>query len=220
MDLMTALDTIGIIVFAASGAIHAIQKKMDIFGIFTLATVTAIGGGVIRDVVINIDLPTFFRRPQYLLFIAVTVLAIILLRGRFKWQFLFNLFDAIGLSVFTIQAGMTALSLNLNFMTFLFVSLITAVGGGIIRDVMSKEVPLVLREEVYAVASIVGAVLFWFVHPYLGITVSAYLCIAFIFILRMVCVIFHLNLPKIPLNYEEDSGISGEAESEINRHES
>ena len=65
MDLMTALDTIGIIVFAASGAINAIQKKMDIFGIFTLATVTAIGGGVIRDVVINIDLPTFFKRPPY-----------------------------------------------------------------------------------------------------------------------------------------------------------
>ena len=98
---------------------------------------------------------------------------------------------------------MTAISMNLNFMTFLFVSLITAVGGGIIRDVMSKEVPLVLREEVYAVASIAGAVLFWFIYPYLGITVSAYLCIAFIFILRMVCVIFHLNLPKIPLNYED-----------------
>lgn len=203
MDLMTALDTIGIIVFAASGAINAIQKKMDIFGIFTLATVTAIGGGVIRDVVINIDLPTFFKRPQYLLFIAATVLLIIFMRGKFKWQFLFNLFDAIGLAVFTIQAGMTAISMNLNFMTFLFVSLITAVGGGIIRDVMSKEVPLVLREEVYAVASIAGAVLFWFIYPYLGITVSAYLCIAFIFILRMVCVIFHLNLPKIPLNYED-----------------
>ena len=203
MDLMTALDTIGIIVFAASGAINAIQKKMDIFGIFTLATVTAIGGGVNRDVVINIDLPTFFKRPQYLLFIAATVLLIIFMRGKFKWQFLFNLFDAIGLAVFTIQAGMTAISMNLNFMTFLFVSLITAVGGGIIRDVMSKEVPLVLREEVYAVASIAGAVLFWFIYPYLGITVSAYLCIAFIFILRMVCVIFHLNLPKIPLNYED-----------------
>ncbi len=220
MDLMTALDTIGIIVFAASGAIQAIQKKMDIFGIFTLATVTAIGGGVIRDVVINIDLPTFFKRPQYLLFITLTVLAIIFLRGRLKWQFLFNLFDAIGLAVFTIQAGMTALSLKLNFMTFLFVSLITAVGGGIIRDVMSKEVPLVLREEVYAVASILGAVLFWYIHPYLGVTVSAYLCIAFIFILRMVCVIFHLNLPKIPLDYDENQERTGKVESEIDRHQS
>lgn len=206
MDMMAALDTIGIIVFAASGAICAIQKKMDIFGIFTLATVTAIGGGVIRDVVINIDLPTFFRRPQYLLYIAVTVLVIIFLRGHIKWQFLFNLLDAIGLAVFTIQAGMTALSLNLNFMTYIFVSLITAVGGGIIRDVMSKEVPLVLREEIYAVASIGGALVFWFIHPYLGVTFSAYLCIVLIFAIRMICVIFHLNLPKISPKYEKDDG--------------
>ncbi len=220
MDLMTTLDMIGIIVFAASGAIHAIQKKMDIFGIFTLATVTAIGGGVIRDVVINIDLPTFFKKPQYLLFIAITVLLIIFIRGQFKWQFLFNLFDAIGLAVFTIQAGMTAISLNLNFMTFLFVSLITAVGGGIIRDVMSKEVPMVLREEVYAVASIAGAVLFWFIYPYLGINVSAYLCIAFIFILRMICVIFHVNLPKIPINYDEPDDQKNLEQPTTDRHQS
>ncbi|MTL76209.1 trimeric intracellular cation channel family protein, partial [Turicibacter sanguinis] len=134
MDLITFFEYIGLFVFAASGAMCAIEKKMDFFGILTLATVTAIGGGVIRDVVTDIGVPVFFSKYEYMLTILIATILVICLRGRIKWQTSFLILDAIGLSVFTIAAGMKAIDLNYNFMTFLFVSVITAVGGGVIRD--------------------------------------------------------------------------------------
>ena len=197
MDLITFFEYIGPFVFAASGAMCAIEKKMDFFGILTLATVTAIGGGVIRDVVTDIGVPVFFSKYEYMLTILISTILVICLRGRIKWQTSFLILDAIGLSVFTIAAGMKAIDLNYNFMTFLFVSVITAVGGGVIRDILAQEVPSILKHEIYAVASLIGAICFWFLHPYLGIMISAYLCLSIIFIIRLVTIHYQMHLPYI-----------------------
>ena len=170
MDLITLFEYIGLFVFAASGAICAMEKKMDLFGILILATVTAIGGGVIRDVVTDVGIPVFFSNYQYLLVIIIATYLVILFRGQIKWRNSFIILDALGLAVFTIAAGMKAIESNYNFMTFLFVSVITAVGGGVIRDVLAQRVPTILKREVYAVASLIGAICFWFIHPILGLS--------------------------------------------------
>ncbi|MDE5977376.1 MAG: trimeric intracellular cation channel family protein [Turicibacter sp.] len=197
MDLITIFEYIGLFVFAASGAICAIEKRMDFFGILTLATVTAIGGGVIRDVVTNIGIPVFFSRWEYMLVILISTILVIIFRGTIKWKTSFLILDAIGLAVFTIAAGMKAIELEYNFMTFLFVSLITAVGGGVIRDILARQVPNILKHEIYAVASIIGSICFWFIHPYLGMGFSSYLCLLLIFIIRLVTYYYHLHLPYI-----------------------
>ena len=150
MDLITLFEYIGLFVFAASGAICAMEKKMDLFGILILATVTAIGGGVIRDVVTDVGIPVFFSNYQYLLVIIIATYLVILFRGQIKWRNSFIILDALGLAVFTIAAGMKAIESNYNFMTFLFVSVITAVGGGVIRDVLAQRVPTILKREVYS----------------------------------------------------------------------
>ena len=186
MNLITLFEYIGLFVFAASGAIRAMEKKMDLFGILILATVTAIGGGVIRDVVTDIGIPVFFSNFQYLLVIMIATYSVIILRGEIRWRNSFLILDALGLAVFTIAAGMKAIESNYNFMTFLFVSVITAVGGGVIRDILAQEVPMILRREVYAVASLIGAICLWFIHPILGMTISSSLCLGLIFFIRLI----------------------------------
>lgn len=197
MDLITILEYIGLFVFAASGAMCAIEKKMDFFGILTLATVTAIGGGVIRDVVTDIGVPVFFSKYEYMLTILLSTILVIILRGRIKWHTSFLVLDAIGLAVFTVSAGMKAIDLNFNFMTFLFVSVITAVGGGVIRDILAQEVPNVLKREIYAVASLIGATCLWFLTPIIGRTFSSYICLTIIFIIRLITIRYEMNLPYI-----------------------
>ena len=160
MGIIDYLDYIGIVAFAVSGAVTAIKKRMDYFGILVLAMVTAIGGGVIRDIIIKDGLPTFFLRYEYTLLICATTALVILTKGQLKWAFALDIFDALGLATFTVEAGLTALNMELNFITFSFVSLITAVGGGVIRDVFSREIPRILRQDVYAVASIAGSTFF------------------------------------------------------------
>jgi len=195
MNLITLFEYIGLFVFAASGAICAMEKKMDLFGILILATVTAIGGGVIRDVVTDIGIPVFFSNFQYLLVIMIATYSVIIFRGQIRWRNSFLILDALGLAVFTIAAGMKAIESNYNFMTFLFVSVITAVGGGVIRDLLAREVPIILRREIYAVASLTGAICFWFIHPILGMTLSSYLCLGLIFFMRLITLYYHIQLP-------------------------
>ena len=94
MNLITLFEYIGLFVFAASGAIRAMEKKMDLFGILILATVTAIGGGVIRDVVTDIGIPVFFSNFQYLLVIMIATYSVIILRGEIRWRNSFLILDA------------------------------------------------------------------------------------------------------------------------------
>ena len=103
MSLITLLDYIGIIAFAISGATKAIKLKLDYFGIFTLACVTAIGGGVIRDLVIKKDaLPTFFLTWEYPVLIAITTAVMIAIKGKIKYGFFLEIVDALGLATFTV----------------------------------------------------------------------------------------------------------------------
>ena len=192
MDILEIIEVVGVAAFAASGAIVANQKKLDVFGIYVLAFVTAVGGGVLRDVVMDRGIPAFFSSYLYAAVILASATAVMLLREKIRWTFPLVVIDALGLAVFTTVAGVKAIDSGYNVLAFLFVSLITGIGGGVMRDLLVMEIPTLLRREIYATAVLAGALALWFALPLLGRDLSMALAIAIVFAVRVVC--FRLNV--------------------------
>ena len=172
-DVMFVLELIGAAAFAVSGAMVAIEKKADIFGVLFFAVTTALGGGVIRDVLIGRIPPVMFVSYWYLLISVVAALAVFIdayLRSEKyklhldKLDAVNNVFDAIGLAVFTVSGMNAAMPVSDNVILVLFVGMCTGVGGGMLRDVMTNTMPKVLRKRVYAVASLIGGGLYYVMH--------------------------------------------------------
>lgn len=197
MGVLTVLESIGVFAFAMSGAYVAIQKNMDLFGIYTLAIITAMGGGITRDVVMSRGVPVFFSSYRSFFIILIAATLVIFLKNYHKWTFIITIMDAIGLAVFTVDTCMKAIASHYNLLAFVFVAVITAVGGGVIRDVLCSRVPTIFRKEIYATASLTGALLFWALYRFAGQLVTGYICIAFVIIFRLASVYFSFNLPKI-----------------------
>ncbi len=194
MQIFDILELVGVAAFAVSGATTAIQKKMDIFGVIFLAMVTAIGGGVIRDVVMDVGIPVFFQHYEYTLVILATAILVMLLKGRIKWMNIVVFFDAVGLGVFSVFAGVKALDMDYNFLSLLFVCLISGIGGSILRDIIACEIPMVLRKEIYATAALLGGVALWFLTPLLGRDWSIYIALGITILTRLVSYWLKLNL--------------------------
>ena len=171
-NIIFIVEIIGTIAFASSGAMVAVRKRLDLFGIIVLGVITAVGGGMLRDLMIGNIPPNMFRNPVYVLAAFLTVLVLFLL---FRcWPFLLgsryiegyekimNILDAIGLGAFTvigIDTGVEAGYGDYHFLIF-FLGVITGIGGGILRDIMAGETPYVLKKHIYACASIAGACLY------------------------------------------------------------
>jgi len=156
------LDLIGIIAFAASGAMVAAKNKMDLFGGLVLAFVTGIGGGTVRDLLL--DVPVFWlSQPHYLwaCLAGFLIVTIALLRFGQAPKATINFVDAIGLAVFTILGAQKTLALDHNIAVAVIMGMLTGCGGGIIRDILANQVPSVLtRNRLYATASLSGALVF------------------------------------------------------------
>ncbi len=160
-ELLYWLDLFGIIVFALSGALMAGRYKLDPFGVVVLAAVTAIGGGTIRDIILQTSV-FWVVQPYYLYVILVTaLLTIILVRQpkRIPKRFLL-IADAFGLALFAVVGTQKALSLGAPFSVAIVMGTITAVAGGMIRDVLCNVIPMILRQEIYALAAMLGGCLF------------------------------------------------------------
>jgi len=158
------LDLFGTMAFAVTGAFRAIEHGFDIVGIIILATITGVAGGVLRDIVFGVVPPLAITNPLYLIITVTTAFALFFLYRTLKkhWN-LFLKFDAIGLGVFTVIGATFAYNLvGLNFLAMAFSGLITAIGGGILRDVFVNDTPIVFVKELYATASFVGVVTFFF----------------------------------------------------------
>ena len=196
MNTISVMDYIGTFAFALSGAYLAIQYELDIFGIFVCALSTACGGGITRDVVMNVGVPRFFSSytTMYLVIFA-TVIAIVTKSER--WNKVMLTADAIGLAVFAIDTGVRGIESGYNFPQVMFVSVMTAVGGGVIRDLLLNRVPFVLRKEVYASAALAGTMVLWFVHPFLDMMLATYLSLAVVFGIRMWSLYRHIDLPVV-----------------------
>ena len=209
-DVMFVLELIGAAAFAVSGAMVAIEKKADIFGVLFLAVTTALGGGVIRDVLIGRIPPVMFVSYWYLLISVVAALAVFIdayLRSEKyklhldKLDAVNNVFDAIDLAVFTVSGMNAAMPVSDNVILVLFVGMCTGVGGGMLRDVMTNTMPKVLRKRVYAVASLIGGGLYYVMHVLdINQLLSVGCGMLVIFALRLFATIYKWNLPSVKLD--------------------
>ena len=194
------LDLFGTMAFAVTGAFKAIEHKADIVGIIILATITGVAGGTIRDVIFGKTLPNSLIDPTYVIITVISAIVLFLLYSKMKkhWN-VFLKFDAVGLGVFTVIGATFAYNLfGMNFLIIVLSGMLTAIGGGILRDVFVNQTPIVFVKELYASASFIGAVIFYFT---LLITNEVYAAtiigIALTTGLRLVAMKYNWNLPKV-----------------------
>ena len=196
---MYILDILGTFAFALSGALVASDKKFDLFGVLIIAFVTAVGGGMLRDVLINAHPINWIGDLNYLFTIFIAVISTFLFKSKIAYlsKTLF-LFDTIGLGVFTLLGLQKALFFNLHPFVALIMGMISAVFGGVLRDVLTNQVPLIFKKEIYASACLAGGISYLFLN-YLRVQENINFIISgsVIVIIRVVAVKFHLQLPKI-----------------------
>ena len=192
------LDLFGTMAFAVTGAFKAIEHKSDIVGILLLATITGVAGGTIRDIVMG-QFPNSLSDPVYVIITVLSGISIFFLYSHLKkhWN-LFLKFDAIGLGVFAIIGATFAYNLvGLNFLAIMLAGMLTAVGGGILRDVFVTQVPIVFVKEFYVSASFIGIVVFYLILYFGGELYSAtILGIILTTTLRLIAMKFNWNLPR------------------------
>ncbi|KUN01816.1 hypothetical protein AQI95_29485 [Streptomyces yokosukanensis] len=194
------LDVIGIFVFAISGALLAVRKNFDVFGIAVLAEVTALGGGLFRDLVIGAVPPAAFTDLGYFVTPLIAALVVFFLHPHVeRIQAAVLVFDAAGLGLFCVSGTTKAYSYGLNLTASATLGLATAVGGGVLRDVLANEVPSLLRwdRDLYAVPAIVGATMVVLCLRYDVLTpfTSAVAAVT-AFVLRLLAMRFHWRAPR------------------------
>jgi uncharacterized membrane protein YeiH len=155
--LLTVLDLVGIFVFALSGGLVAVRKDLDLFGVLVLAGITGLGGGFMRDVLIDALPPAALADWRYLLVPVAAGLATFWFHPALgRMERLVNVFDAAGLALFCVVGGLKALEYGLGPVPSALMGMVTAIGGGMLRDVLAGRVPIVLRGELYATPALVG----------------------------------------------------------------
>ena len=160
MEFISVMEIIGTVAFAITGALVAVEKDLDYYGICFLAIITAVGGGIVRDIIIDLDIPVSLDNPSYVIISLATALLVILFYKHIvNLDRLITLCDALGLAAFT-AIGSAAATTHGFFEPFIIITLamLTGTGGGTIRDICAREIPFVFKKEVYAVASLVGAI--------------------------------------------------------------
>ena len=210
--IILVLEMIGTVAFSISGAMTGIRKGMDILGISILGLTTAVGGGVIRDLVLGITPPKTFQNPVYAMVAIATALIVCtpwvqnLFSKRQNYYDLIMLWmDSVGLGIFTVVGIETAYSVSTDFSLFLmvFVGAVTGVGGGVLRDVMAQDPPYIFVKHFYASASLIGAVVCALLWETLGQSVSIIAGVAVVLVLRLLAAKFRWSLPK-PSSAEEE----------------
>lgn len=204
------LEIIGTVAFASSGAMTAIEKKMDIFGVNILGATTAVGGGMMRDIILGVTPPAAFSQPVYILFSILTstlLFAIVytnpeILHSRIKNKYYDKIMlwcDTAGLGIFTVVGIQTASRIlpQDNPFFFVFIGVLTGVGGGVLRDIMAGETPYILVREIYASAAIAGGVTCVVCGSSMGEATATVLGLIVTVMVRSLAAYFHWNLLRI-----------------------
>ena len=207
--LMLVMELLGTVAFAVSGTLVAAAAGLDLFGVLTVGTITAVGGGIIRDIIIGQIPPTIFSKPEILVLVLITSLAVFIVAFinskkikdlSLKIERINIFFDALGLAAFSVTGVEVtcAAGHSDNAVLAVVLGVITGVGGGVLRDVLVNEKPYILVKHIYAVASLVGAMVYYLVGIYfgnelIGTIVSMLLTIT----IRMLAAKFRWNLPKV-----------------------
>ena len=199
MIVLDVLGIVGTIAFALAGALTGIQKKLDVFGVLMLAITTAVGGGILRDLLIGNTPPVAFRDPTFVMISIVSAIAACLVyRQITRFNHVIQFCDAIGLGAFTAAGANMAIQYDINTPFIMIVlGVTTGVGGGVIRDLFVQEIPFVFRKEIYAVASIVGAACLYYTQSLLPDTAPTYLCFIVTSLIRILSIVYDIHLPVI-----------------------
>lgn len=197
MTLLYSIELFGVAVFAMAGAIEAARNRFDLFGVLVLAFVSALGGGTVRDLLLDIS-PLAWIRDLTLAYTALIAGFVMFLLAKFiRIPFRALLYaDAIGLAAFTVSGTQVSISLELPVLVSVMMGMASGIFGGIIRDIMANEIPLIFRRDVYATASLAGAL--WLVASQaLNLSVGVSLLTGFVIILsiRVAAIHWHLSLP-------------------------
>ncbi len=205
-NIILAIDLAGTMAFAISGIRLAARKNFDLFGAYVVGLVTAIGGGTIRDLLLDCT-PIWMLQPIYIITTALSLLLLILL-GRHLLHFMktFFIFDTIGLALFTIVGAEKSLAAGFAPWVVVIMGIITGAFGGVMRDMMIGEVPLIFRRDIYALASLLGGVLF-VVLNHMGVDeVICYISAALTIVtIRIVAVQYHIHLPRLVESDKDNS---------------
>ena len=202
MDFITVMEWIGTVAFAVSGAVVAIERELDYYGICFMAIITAIGGGIIRDVLINQSLPASLANPMYAIVSLLTAAAVIFFYKKIdKISHLVSVADGFGLAAFTAIGSQVAVrSGHGDIYVIIALAVLTGTFGGVLRDVFVQEIPRCFRREVYAVASILGAIAFAVSYKYIGTGLAMYVCFGVPLVIRLVAIFKNLHLGKVKLD--------------------
>ena len=203
------MEILGTVAFAASGAMVGAERKMDVFGVIVLGVVTAVGGGMIRDIDLGITPPNVFQHPVYATVAMVTSLVVFLImywkKGflsgnlRLTYDRIMMAMDSIGLGIFTVVGVNTGIRCGYLEHTFLLVFLgtITGVGGGLLRDMMAGVPPYIFVKHIYACASIVGALACVYIYRLAGGVPAMILSSAAVILIRYLAAWYRWNLPRL-----------------------
>lgn len=199
VDFLYVLDILGTAVFAVAGTFKAIKHELDILGVCTLALITGVGGGIFRDVLLGDTPPAAFSDESYFITCLAAGLIAALLSSRIAriWKFV-KIFDALGLGVFTAIGAAKGMEYGLGFVGILMTGAITATGGGMIRDVLVREIPSVISRDFYATASFLGSiVLVAAVRFGMGTETAIIAAIATTTVIRIIAMKTGLSLPRV-----------------------
>ena len=201
--LQLVLDLVGVFTFALSGGLVAVKKRLDLFGVLVLAGAAALGGGVLRDLLIGSVPPVGISDWRLVTSAVVAGLVTFVYHpGVERISRFVRVLDAAGLAVFAIGGSLKALGAGMDPLTSVLVGGITAVGGGMLRDLLAGQVPEVLRREMYALPALFGSALIVTAHHFDLVTPFViWACVAFVFVVRMVAVVLDVHAPR-PLRTE------------------
>ena len=207
MDIIWYMfDMIGTIAFAVSGALVGVARKMDIFGMAVLALATAIGGGIVRDVLLGYFPPNSLRNVVYVtVVLAVTVIVFLIYNSRYRKHAMgprsrasYLLADSLGLASFTVTGASAGFKLYPELPIFIvLLGTITAVGGGIIRDMLAQRIPSVLKEDVYALPSIIGGIVYYLMVTSSWDSMAVYGAFTVVLVIRLLAIKYNWSLPKV-----------------------
>lgn len=200
MELLTVLNIIGVVAFTLSGVLKGLKHQLDIFGIIVLGAITATGGGVIRDVLLNKVPSTIISENDIYLSIVVSVIGYFIAQNLNSLGKLIAITDAAGLAVFVIIGAEAAISskAGIGVVGTAIMATLTGVGGGMIRDSLVRETPFVLKEELYATLCVLGGAVYYYFAMYTHLPKSLYtnVIMILIFLMRVIAIKYKLNLPK------------------------
>ena len=205
------MELIGTIAFAISGALIAVRRSLDLFGVVLVGCITSVGGGIMRDLFLGKLPPNIFSNVIVLIIAAITAIVVFVISyfnaNKFesfekRIESINNFFDAVGLAAFSAIGTEMACELGFSDMAIFSISmgLLTGIGGGIIRDILVDSTPYVLKKHIYALASIIGSTIYYIIRINGNKIVALIISIPIIVIIRLLAAKYHWKLPKINLN--------------------